>query len=295
MHTRAGPPEPAEVVAWRERLGGVVPVRKPGMAGFSESGPWWAVASPAVLASGVHARAAVAACGYSPLRGVPGPALRSDTYGVDQYERRRSARDRIVTRTEALGQAVTERAVEVVVSAVDVNALLDRVDLNAVLDRVDINRLLDRVDMDHLLGRVDVESLAARLDLNQLLAEVDLNQLVSTVDITAIVQRVDVNQIVQQVDVNEVIRRVDVEAVVDRVDVNGIVDRIDFDALVEQTDLGAVIAASSSGIASDALDAVRSQTVGLDEFIARWIGRLRRRPYTGPPGPPDGLRAEAGS
>ena len=31
------------------------------------------------------------------------------------------------------------------------------------------------------------------------------------------------------------------------------------------------------------LDMVRSQTVGLDEFIARWIGRLRRRPYTGPP------------
>jgi hypothetical protein len=38
-----------------------------------------------------------------------------------------------------------------------------------------------------------------------------------------------------------------------------------------------------------------SQTVGLDEFIARWIGRLRRRPYTGPPGPPDRPRARAGS
>jgi len=39
---------------------------------------------------------------------------------------------------------------------------------------------------------------------------------------------------------------------------------------------------------------VRSQTVGLDEFIARWIGRLRRRPYTGPPGPPDRLWPSAG-
>ena len=36
------------------------------------------------------------------------------------------------------------------------------------------------------------------------------------------------------------------------------------------------------------LNVVRSQAVGLDEFIARWIGRLRRRPYTGPPGPPAG-------
>ena len=139
---------------------------------------------------------------------------------------------RLVPRVEALAQAVAERAVEIVVSALDMNALLDQVDMNAVLDQVDIDRVLDRIDLDRLLGRMDV---------------------------------------------------------------NGIVERIDVDALVEQTDLGAVIARSSSGAASDALDVVRSQTVGLDEFIARWIGRLRRRPYTGPPGPPDGLRAEAGS
>ena len=124
---------------------------------------------------------------------------------------------------EALAQAVAQRAVEIVVSALDVNALLDRVDLNAVLDQVDIGQVLDRIDL------------------------------------------------------------------------NGIVERIDVEALVEQTDLGAIIARSSSGVASDVLDVVRSQTVGLDEFIARWIGRLRRRPYTGPPGPPDGLRAKAGS
>ena len=139
---------------------------------------------------------------------------------------------RLVPRVEALAQAVAERAVEIVVSALDMNALLDRVDMNAALDQVDIDRVLDRIDLDRLLGRMDV---------------------------------------------------------------NGIVERIDVDALVEQTDLGAVIARSSSGAASDALDVVRSQTVGLDEFIARWIARLRRRPYTGPPGPPDGLRAEAGS
>jgi hypothetical protein len=124
---------------------------------------------------------------------------------------------------EALAQAVAQRAVEIVVSAVDVNALLDRVDLNAVLDQIDIGQVLDRIDL------------------------------------------------------------------------NSIVERIDVEALVEQTDLGAIIARSSSGVASDVLDVVRSQTVGLDEFIARWMARLRRRPYTGPPGPPDGLRSKAGS
>jgi hypothetical protein len=139
---------------------------------------------------------------------------------------------RLVPRAEALAQAVAERAVELVVSALDVNALLDQVDMNHVLDQVDINRVLDRIDLDRL---------------------------------------------VEQMDLNDIVKRIDIEA------------------LVEQTDLGAVIAASSSGVADDVLAVVRSQTVGLDEFIARWIGRLRRRPYTGPPGPPDRLRPGAGS
>ena len=151
---------------------------------------------------------------------------------MDPFERRLSADGRIVPRREAFTQAVTERAVELVISALDVNALLDQVDLNAVLDQVDINQMLDRIDLDRLLSRMDL---------------------------------------------------------------NDLVRHIDFDALVEQTDLGAIIAASSSGVAGDVLDVVRSQTVGLDEFIARWMGRLRRRPYTGPPGPPDRLRPGAGA
>jgi hypothetical protein len=78
---------------------------------------------------------------------------------VDPFARGRSAGGRLGLRVEALAQAAADRAVELVVSALDVNALLDRVDLNAVPDRVDINQLLDRVNMDRLLGRVDVEVL----------------------------------------------------------------------------------------------------------------------------------------
>ena len=145
---------------------------------------------------------------------------------MDQFARRRPAQGRLVSRSEALTQAVAERAVELVVSALDVNALLDDVDVNAVLDRIDLNHLLEQVDLNAVIGRIDI------------------------------------------------------------------------DALAEQTDLGAIIARSSSGVASEALDAVRSHTVELDEFIARWVGRLRRRPYTGPPGPPGppgGPRAMAAS
>ena len=83
----------------------------------------------------------------------------------------------------------------------------------------------------------------------------------------------------------------------DRVDVNAIVCRIDIDTLAAQTDLGAVIARSSGGVAATALDVARSQAVGLDEFVARWTGRVRRRRYSGPPGPPSQLRPpdEAGA
>ncbi|MGO9782775.1 MAG: hypothetical protein ACLPKE_26780 [Streptosporangiaceae bacterium] len=154
---------------------------------------------------------------------------------MNSSERRRWSEVRPVPRSEAWAQAAAERAVELVVSAVNVNAVLDQVDLNAVLDQVDINQVLDRIDLNRLL---------------------------------------------------------------DRIDLNDLVQRIDVEALVKQTDFGAVIAASSSGVAGDVLDVVRSQAVGLDEFIARWMGRLRRRPYTGPPGPPgppDRLRPGAGS
>ncbi len=93
-------------------------------------------------------------------------------------------------------------------------------------------------------------------------------------------------RVLDEVDLNAVLDRIDLNQLLGRLDINAVVERIDVETLVEQTDLGAIIARSSSGVAGDALDAVRSRVVELDEFIARWIGRLRRRPYTGPPGPP---------
>jgi hypothetical protein len=123
-----------------------------------------------------------------------------------------------------------------------------------VVQALDVNGLLAKVDPDALLARVDLDALLKRVDVDALLAQVDLDLLLSQVDIDALVQRVDV------------------------------------DRLVGKTDLGSVIARSSGGVASGAMDAARSQAVGLDEFIARWAARLRRRPYPGPPGPPELLR-----
>ena len=39
-------------------------------------------------------------------------------------------------------------------------------------------------------------------------------------------------------------------------------------------------------MASEVLDAVRSTTVGLDQFIDRWVARLTRRKQPWPAAPP---------
>lgn len=117
-------------------------------------------------------------------------------------------------------------------------------------------------------------------------AQAAAERVVSALDVNALLDIVDLNAVLDQVDIEQVLDRIDLNRLLARVDLNDIVKRIDVEALVEQTDLGAVIARSSSGVASEVLDVARSQTVGLDEFLARLIARLRRRPYPGPPGPP---------
>ena len=125
------------------------------------------------------------------------------------------------------------------------------------------------------------------LDVNALLAQVDVNALLDKIDVTALLERVDLNA---------VLARVDTDALLDRIDVNALLQRVDVDTLVEQTDLGAVIARSTGGVASEALDAARSQAVGLDQTIDRWVQRAMRRKQPAPSAPsalPDGEAGDA--
>ena len=169
---------------------------------------------------------------------------------VNPRDRLRSVGRRVTDPAEELAQQVTERVVDLVVSALDINELVARIDLNA------------------LLSRIDLDALLAHADLNALLA------------------RVDVNVLVNQVDLNAVLARVDVNALLERVDLNDLVGRVDIENLVQNTDLGAVIAMSTGGVASDVLDVARSQAVGLDQLVDRWVRRLLRRQQVGPDVPP---------
>ena len=55
-----------------------------------------------------------------------------------------------------------------------------------------------------------------------------------------------------------------------------------------------MIARSSGGAVSEALDAARSQAVGLDGFIDRWVQRAIRRKHPAPVAPRALLDGEAG-
>src|SRR5664280_577617 len=154
-------------------------------------------------------------------------------------------------RMEQLVESIAERVVGLVIEAIDINALVGKVDMDALLAKVDVDAIVSKVDVDGLIDRVDVE------------------------------------KIIDRIDVDKIVSRVDVEKIIERVDVERIIQRVDIDALVEQTELGTIIARSTSGVASEVLDLVRAQGVGLDDFVARWVNRvLRRSADDWPAGPP---------
>jgi hypothetical protein len=115
----------------------------------------------------------------------------------------------------------------------------------------------------------------------------DIDALVQRIDIDRLVRRIEIDDLVSRIDIDALVQRIDVDAVVARIDVNRIVERIDIDALVEQTELGTVVARSTSGFASEALDAARTQAADVDTRVSGVVNRmLRRRESEVPAGPP---------
>ena len=142
-----------------------------------------------------------------------------------------------------------------------------------------------------------VEAMAQRVAervVDLVLQVLDVNAILAQVDVNALLARVDVAALLEKVDLNAVLAKVDTDALLDRIDLNAVLERVDVDALVEHTDLGAVIARSTGGVASEALDAARSQAVGLDQTIDRWVQRALRRKQPAPSAPRALLDGEAG-
>jgi hypothetical protein len=132
------------------------------------------------------------------------------------------------------------------------------------------------------------QALAERI-VPLVLDAIDINAILDRIDVNKIIDRVDVDKVISRVDIEKVVERVDIEKLIQRVDINAIVNEIDIDALVEQTELGSIIARSTTGILTEILDVIRSQGVGLDDFVLRWGNRLvgrRKRIADWPEGPP---------
>lgn len=143
------------------------------------------------------------------------------------------------------------------------------IDLNAIVGAIDINALLEDVDIDAIVSRVDIDGIVSRVDIGR------------------IVEQIDIDSIVDKIDIDAIVSKVDIEAILDRIDLNAVIDRVDVDKLIQDTEMGAIIASSTTGIASEALDAVRRQGVSLDNVVARVSNRLIRRDIDElPPGPP---------
>jgi hypothetical protein len=90
-----------------------------------------------------------------------------------------SAGKRVTDPAEALAQQATERVVDLVVGALDIDELAARIDVNALIGRVDIEAVLSRIDLNALLGRVDVNDLAQRVDVAGLVEKADLGAVIA--------------------------------------------------------------------------------------------------------------------
>ena len=87
---------------------------------------------------------------------------------------------------ESIAQGVAQRVIDLVVEALDVNALIARIDLNVVLTRVDLNQVLDRVDLNQVLDRVDLNEVLDRVDINEIAGRIDIEALVKNTDLGAL-------------------------------------------------------------------------------------------------------------
>jgi hypothetical protein len=116
-----------------------------------------------------------------------------------------------------------------------------------------------------------VDAVLARIDLTELVvSRVDLNRVVNDA-----LDSLDLTQLVlDRVDVDAIVARADIEAIIDRVPVIPLANYV-----IEEIDLPQIIRESTGGVATDAVNSIRVQSVGADQLVSRMADRflLRRR------------------
>jgi len=149
----------------------------------------------------------------------------------------------------------TQRGVGVVVDPI----------LDAVVPRV-ADVILSRLDLTGIvLTRVQLEPIIMRA-----LDELDLTEIV-----------------LSRVDVDAIVAKADIEAVIDRVPIVPIADYV-----IDEIDLPQIIRQSTGGVATEAINSVRVQSFGADQWVARLTDAIVRRRHrdVDAPGSPESLQ-----
>ncbi len=185
-------------------------------------------------------------------------------------------------RARSAAQLNTQRLLDAFVPGV-----VDALDIDAIVQRIDIDRLVRRIEIDDVVQRIDIDALVRRIDIDDVVRRIEIDPLVQRIDIDRLVRRIEIDLLVERIDVDALVGRIDVDRIAERIDVNEVVQRVDVDAIVEETELGTIVARSTSGFATAALDAARTQTAGVDTRVTRAVNRvLRRKEGEVPEGPP---------
>lgn len=126
--------------------------------------------------------------------------------------------------------------------------------------------------LNHVLDRtvpLVTEAIITRIDLTGLVLD--------QVDLRPIVLRA-----LDELDLTEVVlQRVDIDAVVGAADLEQIIDRLPIvpiaNYVIDEIDLPQIIRQSTGGVATEAINAVRVQGVGVDQFVANFADRILGR------------------
>jgi hypothetical protein len=155
----------------------------------------------------------------------------------------------------ATGLQATQRSVGIVVDPI----------LDAVVPRA-ADVILSRLDLTGIvLTRVQLEPIIMRA-----LDELDLTEIV-----------------LSRVDIDAIVAKADVEAIIDRVPIVPIADYV-----IDEIDLPQIIRQSTGGVATEAINSVRVQSFGADQWAARLTDAIVRRRHrdVDAPGDPESLR-----
>lgn len=127
------------------------------------------------------------------------------------------------------------------------------------------------------LAAVD-DALDRNRDAARARGRTDRDEVVAAVQ--GVVGRV-VDLVVDQIDFGAVVAKVPVDEIVDQVDVDAIVSRLDIGAIAEQAldsvDITAIVRESTTGLAGETIDVVRTQAMVGDRIFGGLVDRLLRR------------------